>query len=79
MTVLEYHEPGGWTRLGKRPGPVMRALGFMRIERTSRGWRAWGVLRVSLVRPMYATTTHKTLRAAKQHCQQIVNGDDHGN
>ena len=73
-----------WQRLGKRPGPIMYAYGFMRIERSglriAEPWRAWDVLRVLegdvlrvlAVRPMYATTFHRTLAAAKAHCEDVV-------
>lgn len=69
-----YPEPGGWVRLGKRPGPVMWSYGFMRVERVLRGWRAWDVLRVPDLRATHPTTIHKTLRNAKKHCVAIVDG-----
>lgn len=64
-------ERGGWVRIGRLPGHVMRSRGHMRIERTSRGWRAWDVLRVPSIRPMRPTTYHRTLSLAKQHCESI--------
>jgi hypothetical protein len=70
-------EAGGWARMGTRPGPVMWSLAFMRIEKVYRGrpmWRAWDTLRVSDVRLMHPTTLHKTLKAAKAHCESVVNG-----
>ena len=73
--LLGYQKADGWVRMGRRPGPVMWSYGFMRVERVPDGWRAWDVLRVPVVRATYPTTIHKTLRAAKDHCQQIV---DHG-
>ena len=56
----------------------MWALDFMRVER-SLGlrvdrWRAWDVLRIPSIRPPHSTTFHKTLRAAKDHCEAIVAG-----
>jgi hypothetical protein len=63
-----------WTKLGKSPGPVMWSYGFMRVERTNSGWRAWDVLRVPQIRPMFPTTIHKTLRDAKKHCEQVCAG-----
>lgn len=69
-------EPGGWVRIGKRPGPVMWSYGFMRVERVWPGprWRAWDVLRVPELRPMHPTTVHRTLLEAKAHCEKVVNG-----
>lgn len=79
MTVaaVGLSRPDRWSRLGKRPGPVMYALDFMRVERVPHGrsgwrWRAWDVLRVPEIRPTNPTTIHRTLRAAKGHCESIV-------
>jgi hypothetical protein len=65
-----------WKKLGKYPGPTMWAYDFMRIENTFKGWRAWDVLRVPEIRPMFPTTFHETLRAAKLHCETVVNSSD---
>lgn len=69
---LVTQEPNGWQRMGKRPGRVMWALAFMRVERASVGWRAWDVLRVPHVRATYPTTFHRTLKLAKERCERVV-------
>jgi len=60
-----------WTQVktGKR---IMHALAFMRVEKTTSGWRAWDVMRAPLVRAMVPTTTHRTLAEAKTHCEKAV-------
>lgn len=66
---------GGWYRVGTRPGPIMYVLDFMRVEKTSRGWRAWDVMKVPTIRPTYPTTIHRSLRSAQKHCEEIVRND----
>ncbi len=65
-------EPNGWTRFGLPGSRVMRALYFMRIEKTPRGWRAWDVINIQEVPHHVPETTHKTLRAAKEHCEKVL-------
>ncbi len=70
-----HQQTKSWVRVGQLPGPVMWSYGFMRVERAIRGWRAWDVLRVPDLRPTFPTTIHASLRAAKVHCEKIV--DEH--
>ncbi len=70
-------EPGGWARLGnRRSGRVMRSLGFMRVERTVGGWRAWDVVVTAELlegeRPHYETKILPSLAKAKAYCEACV-------
>ena len=75
QTPLGENEGHGWVRMGRRPGPVMRAYGFMRVERVYRGWRAWDVIKGYVGRHPYETTIHKTMRAGNaRHRKKRENG-----
>lgn len=76
-TPLGVNDGHGWVRIGRRPGPVMRAYSFMRIERGHAGrWRVWDVLQIPMGRHPYAETAHMSLRAAKQYAVRIVCEDE---
>ena len=66
------NESGGWVRVGRSGGPIMRSLSFMRIQRVPNGWLSWDVLRLPAIRQQYPTTVHRTLRDAKVRCEKIV-------
>lgn len=70
------NEPGGWVRLGAGEG-AMRSLGFMRVQRTTRSWRAWDVLQCSLpgMRQTYGSRYFPSLKTAKEWCEGIVARD----
>jgi hypothetical protein len=72
-------EARGWVRIGRLPGPRMWSLAFMRVERLPWGrwqwrWRAWDCVKLPGGGHPHATKIHKSLRAAKEYCEGIVNG-----